>query len=387
VPRERYDVAMDPLATALAALRDDRCHDALVALVEAWRAAPCPELAAVVLRVSARLPVNATPLRGRSADAHRAWISRARRPALDDIPILLDTLATVRSEEATNRMEIVVKWPADPRIDAALLALLERLPFQAQTTRPFWRHVFARLRKTRDRGVIAELEQRLDAIPNNTPPTTAQWFCGQLRDVLDDLRALPVVKPPELAAIEHALAALDGARRDVAADVLAAVYAQPDDDAPRLVYADALQERGDPRGELIALQIRLAIEAGEPAMRVRERELLREHGDAWLGALAPIVLPPFAFERGFLAMVTIDGRKHELVERLAQDPCWATIRRVAIKLTAPVNVARTIAILRLLPTTVRQIEVTAHAVAPDGIAQIREAAAALRHLEYCNVSS
>jgi len=167
-------------------------------------------------------------------------------------------------------------------------------------------------------------------------------------------------------------------------ELLAAIYAQPDDDAPRLVYADALQERGDPRGELIALQIRLATEAGEPAMRVRERELLREHGDAWLGALAPIVVAPFAFERGFLAMVTIDGRKHELVERLAKDPSWNTIRRVAI---APVNAARAIAILRLLPTTVRQIEVAAHGVAPDGIAQIREAAAALRHLEYCNVSS
>jgi uncharacterized protein (TIGR02996 family) len=168
---------------------------------------------------------------------------------------------------------------------------------------------------------------------------------------------------------------------------LAAIYAQPDDDAPRLVYADALQERGDARGELIALQIRLATEAGEPAMRVRERELLREHGDAWLGELSPIVLAPFAFERGFLAMVTIDGRKLELVERLADDPSWATIRRVAIKLTAPVNVARTIAILRLLPATIRQIEIAAHGVAPDGIAQIREAAAALRHLEYCNVSS
>jgi hypothetical protein len=146
-------------------------------------------------------------------------------------------------------------------------------------------------------------------------------------------------------------------------------------------------ERGDPRGELIALQIRLATETGEPAMRVRERELLREHGPAWLGALAPIVMPPYAFERGFLAMCTIDGRKLELVERLVEDPCWATIRRVAIKLTAPVDVARTVAILRLLPATVRRIEIAAHGVAPAGIAEIRDAAAALPHLEYCNVSS
>lgn len=33
-----------------------------------------------------------------------------------------------------------------------------------------------------------------------------------------------------------------------------AILAAPDDDAPRLVYADALIERGDPRGELITVQ-------------------------------------------------------------------------------------------------------------------------------------
>jgi uncharacterized protein (TIGR02996 family) len=37
--------------------------------------------------------------------------------------------------------------------------------------------------------------------------------------------------------------------------LLAAILAAPDDDAPRLVYADALQQRGDPWGELIALCI------------------------------------------------------------------------------------------------------------------------------------
>jgi uncharacterized protein (TIGR02996 family) len=49
--------------------------------------------------------------------------------------------------------------------------------------------------------------------------------------------------------------------------LLAEVYASPDDDAPRLVYADWLQERDDPRGEFIALQIARARgkAAGTPA--------------------------------------------------------------------------------------------------------------------------
>jgi uncharacterized protein (TIGR02996 family) len=33
------------------------------------------------------------------------------------------------------------------------------------------------------------------------------------------------------------------------------VYAHPDDDEPRLVYADFVTEKGDPRGEFIVLQI------------------------------------------------------------------------------------------------------------------------------------
>jgi uncharacterized protein (TIGR02996 family) len=383
----------DPLAAALAALRDDRRYPALEALIDAWRATPCMKLAALIARVSARLAVDPAPLRGRSRDAHLAWESRAKRPALDDIPTLLDTLTDVQSAAATERIAMVAKWPADPRIDAALLALVDRLPFQAQTTRPFWRTVFDRLRATRDVGVVAQLERQIDRIAENTPPTTAQWFCGQLRRLIDDLQPLANAPPPPappaemLRALDEAIAALDrGAPRDLDA-LLAEVHAHPDDDAPRLVYADALLERGDPRGELITLQCRLAGALGDPALRVRERELLREHGDAWLGALAPIVMPHYVFERGFLAMCTIDGRKLELVRRLAGDPAWATIRRVAIRLTRPVDVAKTIALMRALPTTIRQIEITAHGLAPAGLARIRKAAGELAHLEVCNVSS
>lgn len=39
---------------------------------------------------------------------------------------------------------------------------------------------------------------------------------------------------------------------------LAAVVAAPADDLPRLVYADWLDERGDPRGEFIRVQVELA---------------------------------------------------------------------------------------------------------------------------------
>lgn len=48
-----------------------------------------------------------------------------------------------------------------------------------------------------------------------------------------------------------ALAAID--------DLFREVYARPEDDAVRAVLADALLAADDPRGELIALQLDLAI--------------------------------------------------------------------------------------------------------------------------------
>jgi uncharacterized protein (TIGR02996 family) len=62
---------------------------------------------------------------------------------------------------------------------------------------------------------------------------------------------------------------------------LRAIFDAPDDDLPRLVYADFLDENGDPlRAEFIRVQCRLAALPAQPeppevrALRLRERELL-----------------------------------------------------------------------------------------------------------------
>ena len=39
---------------------------------------------------------------------------------------------------------------------------------------------------------------------------------------------------------------------------LQAIWEDPDDDAPRLMFADRLKERGDPWGDLILIQCELA---------------------------------------------------------------------------------------------------------------------------------
>ena len=83
------------------------------------------------------------------------------------------------------------------------------------------------------------------------------------------------------------------------AALLAAIRAAPADDAPRLVYADWLDEHGQPeRAEFIRLQCELA-RRGDPALRRREAELLAAHHDAFAGPLAAPHLR-FRFARGFI---------------------------------------------------------------------------------------
>lgn len=90
-------------------------------------------------------------------------------------------------------------------------------------------------------------------------------------------------------------------------DLLHGVLAAPEQDGPRRVLADALLEAGDPRGELILLQLRGA------ASSWRERELLRLHGARWMAGLGPLALPGPHFSRGFLTGVRIDRRAGPLV--------------------------------------------------------------------------
>jgi uncharacterized protein (TIGR02996 family) len=81
------------------------------------------------------------------------------------------------------------------------------------------------------------------------------------------------------------------APRDDESALREAIRRSPDDDAPRLVYADWLSERGDPRGELIALQC-----ASRPT-----DELLATHGGAWSQGLKVV------FERGFASAVHVSS--------------------------------------------------------------------------------
>jgi len=82
--------------------------------------------------------------------------------------------------------------------------------------------------------------------------------------------------------------------------LLAAVLAAPESLEPRLVLGDFWQQEGNPRGELVAVQCRLASlgekDKARAALEKRESELLKKHGKAWSKVAGPGKLK---FERGF----------------------------------------------------------------------------------------
>ncbi len=86
-----------------------------------------------------------------------------------------------------------------------------------------------------------------------------------------------------------------------------AVYAAPGDVAAKLVLADALQERGDPLGEFIALQVQ---PSRSKKVQLRLEKLKRKHLAAFLGPLANVVkADDQVWEQGFLieCRAALDG--------------------------------------------------------------------------------
>src|SRR5262245_14221810 len=90
--------------------------------------------------------------------------------------------------------------------------------------------------------------------------------------------------------------------------LLAAIWDQPHEDTPRLVYADWLDEQGDPakaaRAEFIRMQCELARDPWDDSPRrtelsEREKELLKLHAKAWRKEL-PAGVQKMAFRRGFV---------------------------------------------------------------------------------------
>jgi uncharacterized protein (TIGR02996 family) len=143
-----------------------------------------------------------------------------------------------------------------------------------------------------------------------------------------------------------------------------ALAADPDDRAAAAAYADLLLEEGDPRGELIEVQLALD-EPGLPdaerdRLSAREDELIEDHAEDWLGSLAEELLDPdddeadgrpwsgafdgrrFRLRYGWLDGVQIPQLTRDLAGWLAEEPAARLLRELVVEETSELNMPESI---------------------------------------------
>ena len=252
-------------------------------------------------------------------DAWRAWpLVELAALVVEPLPHWLD------AGHDPTALQRIVGLPRDPRDAPALLALIAQRPHGEKEDRKFWTTALQLLHQVADarvhaalpalfgRAVETELDgylvEKLKAIASRPPSRT--W---------------PKATARELDLIARIATRLGGGVVEKTAEsFLADIWAHPLDDAPREAFAEWLVQRSDPRGELIHLQ--LARHRGSEDTAKRERVLLVEHGRSWLGPLEPVISNQYTFERGFLFRCKISWRKLAATPQLFKHPAWATVR-------------------------------------------------------------
>ncbi len=307
-----------------------------------WRACRCAQHAALVEAAGRRFATGAALGSEGLRAWHAEWIARAQAGSPLDLAHLLDSLEARATPRNTSRvalcLEELARHADDPQLTLPLVRLLE-LPAGSSAWNKVHTRLFKLLEATGDPRALDALQAAVSRsqvfVPNQSDAMRAslgraektwQRLAARFPDGVPD--APPHVPRNLDAALETAPAPRPApdARSGDERLLLQAIWEHPEDDARRQVYADCLQERGDPRGEFIALQL------GNPQAQQRAARLLDGKVRAWCGAIGKAVIVSTAkFERGFLAVCETDVKRKSEAEVVFAHPEWATVRQLVFK--------------------------------------------------------
>jgi uncharacterized protein (TIGR02996 family) len=327
VPKLELEAARTLLDRALRSLIGGDDADALRALLDAWRTTRATEIAELVERVSARCD-GSLP---RIAEANRAatqtaWLAICREQRAQDLPRLIGSITTTfgRSTDALERVRALASWPSDARTLDGVVKQLEKPPFWSSSTKPFWSALIELAvahHDPRAAGAFEALAARYHEVlvqPWTDLSSTTTWFRRLLLGAAKQLRER-VPAPLVLDAASAKVCEKIAAHLSIEDDLLAEIYANPDDDRPREVFADVLQQRGDARGEFIVLQLT----GRDPE---RAAELVRRYAPAWLEPLTPMLnVDECTFERGFLTRAVLGDITVPMLGPVMGHPHWSTV--------------------------------------------------------------
>ena len=331
-----------PLATAVEALEREDVAAALPVLLAAWQRTRAPRLADVLDHVCAPVEI--------AIDDQDEWLDVAFADDPDEMPLLLATLIAETPAASAERIW-ALEHRDDPRLAAALLRTFDEPPFLApreigdDVIAEFWDAAMDALRELGDRRAVeplVALAQRARTVCLSadreaeanmyTHKPVGGYLERVAREAADAIRgndrrvpltaeeteALEKLEARFAAAARAAAEARERARIEAArrATFLAQIAAAPDDDAPRLAYAEWLIERGDDQGEYIESRILDPRGEEKPPWEASNR---------WLGVLAPFV-EDRRYDRGFPVDLTLSMQGREVPAELVGHPSWATVK-------------------------------------------------------------
>lgn len=246
----------------------------------------------------------------------------------------------------------------DPRLARAIFRMMfERTLLQGNRARDLgWVEAHAtRLAALGDVRFIEPLREMLataNAFPSKATEARVrpsyEAALAQLEARARDLAPLDARSAKVLACLEALVPATAAPAPKVAtkflsvtaAEALAAVFAEPEDDSVRQVCGDRLLEAGDPRGEYISLVFHSLKQKLPPASVKRMEALYNKNAGHWSGPLAPIgTREGMRFEKGFLAQVSLDkssiGLTREMWDDALDSEYWATVEQLNVSERCP----------------------------------------------------
>lgn len=226
---------------------------------------------------------------------HAAWMKLAAARAPSSLPLLLGAFARGAATDVAARALELLTFERDARVADAIVEIFEYPPVTVRESNPFFVVLGLTLAAHGDRRHAAALKKLGEALPQ------VEW----LDRLLDVRRA---VEPPKAAT--PTIASKPTGPSDERSFV-AWIAEAPDDLARRSVYADWLSERGDPRGELMALQLAATGSEPSPAAAKRIAALLKKHQKTWLRPLTRNLFGRSepVFTDGMLSAIRLDLRK------------------------------------------------------------------------------
>jgi uncharacterized protein (TIGR02996 family) len=323
------------IPSALQAARDDDLEAALDALVGVWSACRAPAVGDAIDRLGGIVDQR-RPALPRGGALQAAWMAAGEAARPSDVGALLEVWRDGKWPQVELRMSLMRRWAPDPRVCRAMVALTG--DFMVGARRSMWASAYDLLVHHADPRLAEDvlgLHRRLQG-PRDLHRRAAM---GRESDrVIDAFRAEvgrpTVLLPADEAALIELTAHLgrlagSACAGDLERGLVDAIVAAPDDDGPRLVYADWLRECGRVRGEFVALDV--ALSAGQKVRGKRDK-LLKSDREGALGPMAAVLGSRTRIERGFVveadlrlgqgALVVTEDQRRAILE----DPGWRTVR-------------------------------------------------------------